>query len=665
MKKIMIFSGTTEGRILASKLCDGGINTDVCVASDYGRDMMESNPYMSVHTGRMDALEMTEFMKAKGYGWEDIIIDATHPYATEVTNNIKTAAGICGSEYIRVVRDRDKTPDGMLNSYPSVEECSAAFAGSEGNILITTGSKELSLFCSKLSEETLKRCFVRVLPTETSLLACREAGIDQSNIIAMHGPFSRELNKAIIKQYDIKHLVTKESGAAGGYEEKIQACLELGIMAHVIERPSAEKGISLNKAYDHILDSIGYKPGLKIWLCGYGPGNPDLNTNELKQIINKAEVIFGSKRLLENIKHDNKYDKYLAKDIIPVLKNNSGYVNAVVLFSGDSGFCSGAKKAYSELSSEFPDAVISILPGISAVSVLAARCHESYEDAVIYSLHGKNDANALYYLLELIRYNRKVFTLVSDASDICRLSRLMLDNGIDCDMTVGRNLSYENEEIISLKAKEAVDYSAEGSLTLFLKNEAYLKEPVIRVLRDEQFLRGSIPMTKECIRHESIIRLKLKKGEVMYDVGGGTGSVSIEAAYTDLSVSVYTFERKEEAVLLIEENIKRLKLPNVKVIEGIAPFTFEALPLPDCVFVGGSGGQLKDIIAYLNLRKKGIRYVINSVSLETLKESTELMEEYGAKEIMINQIAVNNLELKGGYHMFMAQNPVFIISFVL
>ena len=198
-----------------------------------------------------------------------------------------------------------------------------------------------------------------------------------------------------------------------------------------------------------------------------------------------------------------------------------------------------------------------------------------------------------------------------------------------------------------------------------IKNLNPLKRPLINVKKDSDFIRDKVPMTKECIRHESIIRLGLRKGDTFYDIGGGTGSVAIEAASLDLSLQVYTIEKKKEAVELIRENIKKADVPNVEVLEGDAVDLLDDMPKPDAVFIGGSGGQLSEIVSMLHSKGEGIRFVINAVSLETIEEVREVIKKYEPDDEETVMISVSDVKKLGSYHMLQGQNPIWICSFTI
>ena len=253
--KVIIFGGTTEGRELARILADRGALVTVSVATELGEEMLrdisaEEEPgHFRTLVGRLNVEEMQGIIREF-----DICYDATHPYAVEVTANLREACGKTGTRYIRVIRkeaessELDQGQEGVRKSdsvivVQSAADASAYLLGTKGNIFLTTGSKELGDFADLPRE----RLYVRVLPTRDSIAACEAAGIPHRNIIAMFGPFSQRMNEAMLEQYRISYLVTKEAGRNGGFEEKMQAAKRCGVNAIVIRRPE-DFGVTVEEA---------------------------------------------------------------------------------------------------------------------------------------------------------------------------------------------------------------------------------------------------------------------------------------------------------------------------------------------------------------------------------------------------------------------------------
>ena len=253
--KVIIFGGTTEGRELARLLTDRGALVTVSVATELGEEMLrdisaEEEPgHFRTLVGRLNVEEMQGIIREF-----DICYDATHPYAVEVTANLREACRKTGTKYIRVIRkeaessELDQGQEGVRKSdsvivTQSAADASAYLLGTKGNIFLTTGSKELGDFADLPRE----RLYVRVLPTRDSIAACEAAGIPHRNIIAMFGPFSQRMNEAMLEQYRISYLVTKEAGRNGGFEEKMQAAKRCGVKAIVIRRPE-DSGVTVEEA---------------------------------------------------------------------------------------------------------------------------------------------------------------------------------------------------------------------------------------------------------------------------------------------------------------------------------------------------------------------------------------------------------------------------------
>ena len=191
------------------------------------------------------------------------------------------------------------------------------------------------------------------------------------------------------------------------------------------------------------------------------------------------------------------------------------------------------------------------------------------------------------------------------------------------------------------------------------------KRILIPIIEDDEFLRDKVPMTKSAVRHLSIARLKLTKDAVLYDVGSGTGSIAIEAAYLDDSIKVYAIEKKEEALNLIEANKEKFGRDNVHVIGGNAPESFQGLETPTHAFIGGSSGNLESIIEELRNKNPKTRIVINAISLETISEITKLIREISTEDLVIEQVMVSRSNEVGNYHLMKSENPVTIVSFNL
>ena len=241
MCRILIFGGTAEGRELAELCAGNGIPACVSVATDYGASLLSG---VKVLTGRLTEAGM---LKRITEGAFELVIDATHPFAREATENIRRACERAGVRLLRVLRGSSGETGGRY--FDSIGELISFLSATDGNVLITTGSKELAAFCAL--ENYRERCAVRVLPGGVE--RCRELDFAPENIIAGKGPFTAEQNTEHMKKFNVRFLVTKDSGDAGGLREKLAAAKRLGVAALILKRP-AESGVSLDAAKRIILE---------------------------------------------------------------------------------------------------------------------------------------------------------------------------------------------------------------------------------------------------------------------------------------------------------------------------------------------------------------------------------------------------------------------------
>ncbi len=706
MKKILLFAGTTEGRVIAEKLSRYGVSMDVCVATLYGKDLIKSSKYINILEGRLDLSDMKELMKKNDY---QIIIDATHPYATDVSKNIKEA-NEDNIPYLRIKRDSINSDYGTY--FDSYDEMIAELKNTTGNILLTTGSKELNRFAS---EETLRnRLYVRIIPGEESIRLCKEAGIEREKIIAMQGPFSIGMNRALIDQYDIKVLVTKESGTAGGFLEKVVAAKQSDAECYVLRRPKedTEEAVSIYEAVDKVLLLNGINKKSIISLVGIGMDGLKTLTLEAKRVIEDADIIYGASRMVNSVAHLNHlavYKKmYLSHEIVsdiecelnntPLSGQNVTEKNIVILYSGDTGFYSGASGIreeflrHKELCKKYK---IKTLPGISSLSMMAAKCNISYENIEVISSHGVREEIWKKKLNAGIIEDRDIFLLTSGKEDVRKIIDIISGEEKAYLIYIGKNLSYEDEELKVINVKDLKENdidelfsSDEGLYSMILKRipeaesdksdeenidgDCTYKDKAddlnILGIRDEEFLRDEkTPMTKEEVREIIVSKLRLRDGDIFFDIGSGTGSIAIQASLLK-DIEVFAVEEKTNACLLIKKNIEKFGCRNISVFNDRASNVIDSFPMPDTVFIGGSGGEIDEIIAKLRLKKKdnkAIRVVISTVTLETEMEIYNIIKKYEVLDLDIVEVNISKARKMGRYNLMKAENPIKIISFKL
>ena len=649
---ILIFAGTTEGRSLAQYLAHQSIFCHVCVATEYGEQLIEESTFIKIHAGRLTSGEMKELMKQEAI---DLVIDATHPYAVIVSENIRKACEESNVSYQRLLRSSvrlENEEDAVF--VDSVEEAVRFLQAVTGNVLITTGSKELAKFT--VIEGYKERLYARVLSTPEVVKTCAELGFEGKHLICMQGPFSEELNVAMMRQIDAAYLVTKESGKAGGFEEKIRAAKKAGAKAVVIGRPSVEKGMSLEEIKQFLIKETGKNVHHQISLVGIGMGDRKSLTMEAMEAIYAADLLIGAKRMLEPFAglHKPMMCEYRPDEICQYIQEHPEYEKVAVLLSGDTGFYSGAKKLMTLLANEN----LTVCPGISSVVAFCAKLQISWDDVKLMSLHGRGQ-NIIHALKEY----GKVFTLVGTKDGIPNLCRKLIDYGMeDTKISVGEALSYPQERIVMGSALQLQNMEFDP-LTVVLMEREKKEFVVTHGISDDDFLRDRVPMTKEEIRSISLSKLRLQKDSVIYDIGAGTGSVAVEMALQACDGMVYAIEKKKEAVNLILENKRKFAADNLEVIEGLAPEALESLPAPTHAFIGGSSGNMKEILKALLEKNSKIRIVVNAIAVETVAETMQCLKELPFCEEEIVQVSVGRSKKIASYHMMMGLNPVFVFSF--
>lgn len=651
MSRILVFAGTTEGRMIVEHLAGEEVPVYVCVATSYGKEVLPEADNIEVLSGRLNEGEMRNFILSNKIS---LVIDATHPFAKLVTTNIRRVCEELKVDRLRVLRaEMDVAKD--VTYVPSVEEAVSALYGTTGNVLITTGSKELSAYASVLDYKD--RCYARVLSTKEAVDAAIALGFEGSHLIAMQGPFSKEMNVALLRQLHIEYMVTKESGSTGGFSEKLEAAREVDAKVIVIGRPAEEHGCTFGDVCRYLYTHYKVRKPQNITIVGMGPGSRDLLTLEAKTAIEDAELIIGSRRMVKAVERDAAkiHTEYRPLEIQAYLTKHLEYQKIVILVSGDVGFYSGAKKLLEVLS----DKKVSLLPGISSITYMASRLQVSWEDAGICSLHGRSSN-----FLEALKEKGKVFLLVDSNETIQTvLKSIHRHNFSSVKIAIGSFLSYKEEAIVWGSAEELMEQDYEGLSVLYLEDEAYGEYIVTQGIKDEAFIRDKVPMTKQEVRSISLSKLMLQKDSIVYDIGAGTGAVSVECGRMATEGRIYAIEKKPEALELIKKNIVQFQLGNVRIIEGTAPEAIADLDVPTHAFVGGSSGKMFAILKRLRHLNPNIRIVINTIALESLMEVMTYLKEQSIDDVDIVQVQIAKAKKVSDYSMMSGQNPIYVISF--
>lgn len=639
--KIAIFGGTTEGRKIIDYLGNEDINVDVFVATTQGKDVLEKYDNVQVLVGRKEEEEIKDIFINNKY---DLVVDATHPYALKVTENITHVCSLLNIEYLRITRNiyEDKA---TYNDYDEVIEF---LNNHEGNVFITTGSKELSKYIKV--NNYLDRLYVRVLPTVDAINECLKIGLKSSHIIAMQGPFSIDANKCVLKDYNIKYMVSKLGGSAGGYLEKEEACNSLGVKLLSIGISNPTIGLSIDEGLKKLSSLVNIKK--HICIIGCGLGNKLSMTMDAIKAIDEATLVIGSKRITAGI-NDKEIINEFRENKIKEIINDTYHKNICVLFSGDVGFYSGAK-AIMDLNKEYD---VRIIPGISSYVYLASLVNVTYEDMVLTSLHGRSNN-----IINIVATNRKVFTLLGGDTNVNDLLELLIEYKLDnCYLYIGENLSYDIEKITFGYVKDLINKEYSSLASVIIINDQYEKYLQLSI-DDLDFIKDKSPMTKEDVRTLSVAKLNLESTSVLYDVGAGTGSVSVMGAKLCYLGKVFAIEKNEEAIDTLQLNKIKFKCQNIEVIHGFAPNVFSDLEKPTHAFIGGSSGNLEEIINSLFSLNENIRIVLNAITMDTISKAYEIGKRYNLK-MDITMVNISKDNEVGSYHLMKANNPVYIFVF--
>ena len=411
----------------------------------------------------------------------------------------------------------------------------------------------------------------------------------------------------------------------------------------------------------------------KVTIIGAGPGNPDLLSRAALDAIDIADVVIGAHRALAGIDVPPdvvRCELVKTADIVAALTDAASWQRAVVVMTGDVGLFSGARRLVEALSGN-AQVDVRVIPGISSASYLAARLARPWQDWRFASAHGV----ACDIVAEAERAG-ELFLVTSGGEDPSRLSGELVQAGFgDARVTVAERLSYPDERITCATASEIagqtfddlnvmlIDFAGGAGSPAGASRAASSRWPYASSgIPDELFIRGDVPMTKQEVRAVALAKLRLTATDTVWDVGAGTGSVSIEAALVARAGSVWAVERNAAGVRLIRENADAFGCGNVHAVPGVAPEALVKLPVPDAVFVGGSAGEFPSIVEAALEKNSQVRLCVPCVTVETLTEACALLSGSRFKGFEACQVSAARAEAVGSHHLMKAQNPVFLVS---
>lgn len=655
--KVLVFSGTSEGKEISRWLKDNDLDVTVSVATEYGS--RDSDDDLDVHFGSYGGIQgIADEIHKQGY---TIVIDATHPFATSISTHVKEACDMTSTRYMRISR-KDSVVSGMesIQYVEDVDDAVRIISGTAGKVLVTTGMKELHKFTAIPNYR--ERIIARVLSVRDSVLKALDLGFDGANLICARGPFSEEYNHALIKQTNASMLVTKDTGSEGGFIDKIRAAEKAGIRTLVIRRPK-DSGISVDQAINTLSDLFSIAPRKKrgnairtIAIVGIGMGWGTV-TQDACVRIESADLLIGADRILSSVHSAGKdiLREYRADHVLDYLNDHPEYERPVVLVSGDVGFYSAAKNLLERIDRDMYR--IEIYCGIPSLVYLCSRIGMPWQDIRLLSAHGR-DAN----VVGSISSEYAVFTLLTGSDGARHLCDDLIRYGMDdVRVVIGQDLGSATERLFCGKPSELRDKPfSELCAAIVINDEPDRRMPI--GMDDDDFIRGSAPMTKSEVRSLSIVKLKLNRDSIVYDIGAGTGSVSIEMARVAREGRIYAIEKDNTAIDLIECNKRKFATPNVYTITGMAPDAFMGLPTPTHAFIGGSSGRMEAIVEGLLKLNPDVRIVINAVTLETIGEISGLIGKFGFSQSEIVHLSISKAKELGKYHLMTAQNPIYVVT---
>ena len=395
---------------------------------------------------------------------------------------------------------------------------------------------------------------------------------------------------------------------------------------------------------------------MKVSLIGIGMDGIRTLTNEAETAIQESEILIGAKRMLAPFQNSGKQllIAYKAQKIADFL-HKSDKASASVLLSGDVGFYSGAEK----LRTLLKEHELHIYSGIASPVYFADKIGISWENMKFISLHGTENNIAVH-----VRQNPYCFFLLGGEMSAEKLCQKLCEYDMkQIKIHIGERLGYPEERILSGTAEEFQHLSVNYLSVLITENPDFCRNMPFSVPESvfyDDSVPEHVPITKAEIRHFAVSSLEIEKNHICWDIGSGTGSVSVGMAQHCPDGKVYALDKNLSACQLTNLNAHRFGCDNIQIFQGTAPEMLAEFPAPDRVFIGGSSGNLKKIMNVIYQKNPSAKISITAVTLETLEDAVHAFADYGT-EPDITQISITRTRKAGYYTMLNAQNPVFLI----
>lgn len=393
---------------------------------------------------------------------------------------------------------------------------------------------------------------------------------------------------------------------------------------------------------------------MKVIAAGTGPGALECMTGQAVSAIREADLVLTSERLAESLKELNPNVQVMGvMDTVRFINAHSrDEMTVCAAASGDTGFYSIASTIARNAD---PEVELDFVCGAGSMAYFAAKLKTGYENMKLVSLHGRDRS-----IVPFVCYNEKVFALTGGNLKAHDVINQLLDAGMDSlTVHVGENLSMDSERIVSGTPSELSGTEFGDLSVIIVENKYYVNR--YKTLKDSDFVRGKSPMTKENIRSLSLAALEIEPSDVVYDIGAGTGSVTCAMAYRACESMVYAVEKEADAVELVKKNMEVTGAYNICIRHGLAPERLSEFPPADKVFIGGSTGNLREIMETVLTGNEKAVFVITAVTIETLIQAVSVAEKLSLRT-EISCINAASAQKLGRYNLMKAENPVYIIK---
>lgn len=429
-------------------------------------------------------------------------------------------------------------------------------------------------------------------------------------------------------------------------------------------------------------------------LIGVGPGSPEMMTTQAIEAIRNSDVLMGASRALKtagDAVSGTKIETYEAvktEEMLDYILTHPEKRVISAVFTGDTSVYSGAiplRKALLKATgsegnddSEDEDRSESIdirnYAGVSSIQYFLSKRSISMADVKLVSLHGRHKD-----MIPLIRENKFVCALLGSEDTVSNISEELIQFGLSSvKIIVGERLSYPDESFTVGKTREMRGKMFDRLAIALFENDDAITPIRSYGIGDEHFERtGGVPITKRDVRALSLCRLAIRDNSIIYDIGSGSGSMAVEAGLASPEGKVIAVEINQDAIDTIERNRYQFKVDNIRIVRGKAPECFSEmemqqpgerknvanegpLPIPDCVFIGGSKGNLQKIVDWAVNANPDVVIVINTVTLESITEVLEIEKRLTDYNFEMVEIQATGLERRGSYHMHHAENPITI-----